>query len=111
MKRTILDIDGVFQHESALARPDNLYGGSYAQPPAEPESDEHQPMGVFVPQPKIDLSALAGGSSLSADAIEEMMTGQGSADSVEKQALADSMMIQMSPEDRRALMEMAKAGK
>ncbi len=78
MKRTILDIDGIFTHESSFNRPDNLFGAQFIGPSASAEStDDSLPMTVVVNStPKLDISQLAAGLSLKPEEIQEVISGR-----------------------------------
>lgn len=114
MKRTVLDIDGVFhtegKHESSVNRPEKIVGGQFRHTPdasdVASDFDVSELTSVQTVLPKIDMSQVAQGVSLNPDEIEEMITGS-VAESPERQALADSVMFQMDPADRKALEELA----
>lgn len=110
MKRTVLDIDGVFSHESLVPRPDVVFGGrftsaTYNNSGNDDDASFNQALTV-VPQrepAKLDLNQIATGLSLNPDQIEELITGKTGQGSLQTQALADTVLVQLSPEDRQAL--------
>lgn len=106
MKRTVLDIEGVFSHESLMARPEGMFGARFTSTHNDTDdglSYEEAMTSVLTKDPvKLDLNQIATGLSLNPAQVEELVTGK-SSDSLQDQALADSVMYQLSAEDRAAL--------
>lgn len=82
MKRTILDIDGVFSHETRFSRPGSMFGGVFTSNVNETElassdGEESVASAVLSSFPgKLDLSQIAGDVDLDPEAIEEVISGK-----------------------------------
>lgn len=83
MKRTILDIEGVFSHESRFSLPESMFGGVFSahlnetdnyHPSHESESVASAVLSTF--PGKLDLSQIAGDVQLNPDEIEEVISGK-----------------------------------
>jgi len=116
MKRTILDIEGVFSHESKLPRPDSMYGASFVSPDetnttnTDTTSDSGMaPVSQRFPV-KLDMSQVLGGLDLLPEQAEAIVKGnfeaKMDAGSQPKAKLPPSVMMQLSPQDKKLLDEM-----
>lgn len=83
MKRTILDIEGVFSHESLFSLPDSMFGGVFSshlnqtEEARSGEAAESVAAAVLSTFPgKLDLSQIAGDVQLNPDEIEEVISGK-----------------------------------
>lgn len=115
MKRTVLDIEGVFSHESMLPRPDSMFGAKFETTSENSTSvdvsdAEHMP--VTTGTPKLDMSQVAGGLDLAPEQIEEILRGVSKtpAKKVDSQneglSLPVNVLTQLSAEDRAALSDL-----
>jgi hypothetical protein len=118
MKRTLLDIEGVFSHESAIGRPDNMFGAQFTNPNAtefggKSDSgigiDSTTLMPVVNNDPgEMDLSQMAHGLGLGADEVEEIIKGRptrsGAGGSM------SNILMQLPKEDRDELRKLEGGG-
>jgi len=116
MKRTVLDIEGVFAtHESTIARPEKLFGAQYGANTTHLEAQHQESMSkttetvpIVQNSPSgLDFSQAVAGLGIGPDQAEEMMgnqkyESQTATDNDETKAM-HTLMMQLSPDDRAQL--------
>jgi hypothetical protein len=77
MRRTILDIDGIFNHQSRQSRPDNMFGAKFiSSNDGSGAAPDTSFQAVASSTPKLDISQIAGEVALNPEEIEEIISGK-----------------------------------